>query len=120
MDPKHSKSDERCIYFAENKFIGTFGQYVYLFSKEVLFKHFRCSEHYTGGFQMRVSTPLADHTYTSDPLGSEIRVYDPIDVEQYAIGVLETYNTLQGILERRVGDLLEHQTRIDLGEIYKP
>ena len=96
---------EGAICFSENKFITYFGQYLYLFELERLKENFRIEKVPTTGLaSMRTVSPeLCDGIerirYKSKSLGWEWRCYSSIPVDEFALGVLEHWNHMEGIVD---------------------
>lgn len=100
--------DRPCICFSLNQFISFFGEYIYLFKKDILEKNFFIEKVPTEGVglydEVNVNRITIEYRYRSDKLGNEFRIYDPIDVQRYGLGVVTNFNHLKGVLEKRMGD----------------
>lgn len=94
---------EKCICFAKGCFISWFGQYVYLFDLDRLKADgFTVKKIKSGcgvAAQVKVEKYNAHHAYEShEKLDYEYRVYEPINVKKYAVGVIKHFNHVDGIL----------------------
>jgi len=110
---------DNCIYFSQNKFISYFGQYLYLFDLDVLKANFRIKKKVTGSLIGTLECPLPIKSYwkyKSQSLKWEWRVYDPINVKEFSIGVVEHWNYTKGTFETYdfSGDLMKWA--VDLSE----
>jgi hypothetical protein len=111
--PQSEHEDCRpCICFSLNQFISFFGQYTYLFEKEILEKNFavrripsqgvECFANVRGNFEQHEQGVR----FVSQELGWEFRVYEPINVERYWLAILTNFNHMKGVLETKLGDKL--------------
>lgn len=94
---------ENAICFSEDKFVTYFGQYLYLFDLDVLTQNFNIRKVLTEGCQGSCFLHSEYHQnevlkYKSQPLGYEWRIYEPVDVDRFALGVIEHWNHMQGII----------------------
>jgi hypothetical protein len=103
-----------CICFSLNQFISFFGGYVYLFEKSVLEKNFEIKIFLSGGVECITSVGYQTYNYRSQDLGQEFRIYQPIDVQQYGIGIITNFNHMKGILEQKLYDEIINRETIDL------
>lgn len=91
------------ICFSLNQFMPCFGQYVYLFFKDVLENNFDVEERHTKGKAACVYTSINDtkkvFRYNSQPLGKEYIIRQPIDVWRHCINVITLFSTFKGELE---------------------
>jgi len=61
-----------------------------------------------------------EYRYRSEDLGHEFRVYQPIDVQRYCLGVITNFNHLKGVLERKINEkIIIDQVDFSLGD-YPP
>ena len=103
------------ICLSENKFITFFGQYLYLFDIDVLKRNFRIRRLPTTGLYSSVSLNNYDTIrYESQSLGYEWRVYEPIDVKKYSIGVIEHWDHMKGVVGKYRVDKAVQNIAVDL------
>jgi len=108
--------DRPCICFSLNQFVSYFGEYVYLFYRIVLEKDFYVEVLPSMGVKSSIrlhSDRVREYRYRSEDLGQEFRIYKPIDVKHYGIGVITNFNHLKGILEKRINHEVIHREQID-------
>lgn len=105
------QSNDGCIYFSEGCFIGSLGQYLYIFDYQTLAENFYIKERYSAGQVIMVNMPYDTHyIYESQPLQREYLIFQAIDVEKYALCIAENFNVLKGTLKRIVtGEVIERE-----------
>ena len=87
------------ICFSEDKFITFFGQYLYLFDLKTMIDNFDIRKIPTTGITSLHYLPYDQVLrYKSQSLGFEWRVFEPISVEQFSLGVIEHWNHLNGTI----------------------
>jgi len=105
---KSSGSDRPSICFSSNQFISFFGEYIYIFKKKVLEENFFVDSLPSKGVGLYMTESLRyipiEYKYRSQDLGIEFRIYQPIDVPRYCLGVVTNFNHLKGVLERKMGE----------------
>lgn len=117
LDPAKTKDGR--IYLSEGCFIGYFGQWLYIFEREVLETHFTIKEIRPGSslaFDRRFSGPHEKekrYAFKSRDLERELYIEDPIDV-RFALGIAENYNALKGEFTKIVGGVVESRELLDL------
>jgi len=93
---------DNCIYFSENKFISFFGEYLYLFDLKTLQDNFRIKKRPTTGLKTMcfIENRLGPEEirYHSKSLEWEWVCYNPIPVDQFALGVIEHWNHMEGVI----------------------
>lgn len=99
------------ICFSLNTYMPCFGQFVYLFDKELLEKNFYVEKRQTGGkfgtFYWSGNNPEPkEYRFISQPLGFEYIIHRPIDVDKYAINVITLFSTFRGVLEERLANFV--------------
>jgi len=106
------------ICLSENKFITYFGQYLYLFELGVLERDFKIRKLQTTGLwgQAWIPESLGCDTirYRSQSLEYEWRVYEPIDVEKYSIGIVEHWDHMKGVIGKYRVDEAVQNIAVDL------
>ena len=106
---------ENAVCLSENKFVTFFGQYLYLFDIDVLKRNFRIRRLPTTGLYSSVSLNNYDTIrYESQSLGYEWRVYEPIDVKKYSIGVVEHWDHMKGVVGKYRVDKAVKNIAVDL------
>jgi hypothetical protein len=112
MPSKVDGVERPCICFSLNQFIPFFGDYVYLFERDELVDKFKVGKYPTKGveqasklFHPKTGEEIS-YRYQSGDLGWEYRIYEPVDVQRYAIGVITNFNHMQGVLEEKFGNFL--------------
>ena len=122
-DQKHDvlipQQPENAICFSENKFITYFGQYLYLFDLETMEKHFNIIKLPTGGIcgtcQMSPEASGLDYLrYESQGLGHEWRIYEPVDIHKYCLGIVEHWNHMVGVVGKSGPDIALMEVCVDL------
>jgi len=110
LRPQIQKYGKPCICLSLNQFISHFGEYIYLFQKEVLEKNFYIEEISSGGVECLAELNFYPnrHTlkYRSKDLGQEFRIYEPIDVGRYGIGIISNFNHMKGVLEKKFDEIV--------------
>ena len=111
LKPNKINSHQRpCICFSLNQFISHFGEYIYLFEKDILEKNFHIEEVISGGVEcMAAFESYPRHhilRYRSQELGKEFRIYKSVDVHLFAIGIINNFNHMKGVLERRFDEIV--------------
>ena len=111
LRPAKIHDGDVCVCFSEDRFIPHFGGYLYVFEKETLERNFVMRHCRTGGIFLCQSFPEdmyhagpVHYRFRSEDLEWEYRVYQPIDVAQYALGVLHLFDVMKGELEVRLRD----------------
>lgn len=103
LRPKKEDNYEECICFSENAFISYFGQHLYIFDFQTLNSNFNVRKLDSEWLYQQRSiygNPNADrYKYRSKPLGFEYRIYEPINVDRYALGVAKHWNHMDGELQ---------------------
>ena len=103
-------------------------KYLYLFDLETMEKNFHIRKTSTEGlthYTQLHPESMSENClrYASQPLGYEWRVYGPIDVDKYCIGILEHWNHMRGIIGKGSVDGAMRELAIDLmqykGELRK-
>lgn len=100
--PKKSDNHEECICLSENCFISYFGRYLYIFDKQVLYDNFHIKEISTAGLDGFMSYQELEFRFRSIPLGTEYRIYQPINIDKFCLGIAEHFNHLKGELNERM------------------
>lgn len=107
-----------CICLSEGVFLGYLGEYLYIFEHETLQKHFNLTSNPTTGAQAfsRVNFEQKRmYHFISDSIEKEFRIYEPIDIGRYAIGVVQNYNVLKGeLLIKKLNNTVMSRERINL------
>ena len=118
LKPQSRYGRRSCICFSSDKFISNFGQYVYIFLFKTLNNVFRIDIIDSGGLNCLVFMAANESTYRfkSRELGDEYRIYQPIDVDKYSVGVGEHWNHAEGDIETLVRDKVVNSERVNLGE----
>ena len=117
LKPSKVDSDDPCICFSEDCFIPEFGQYIYIFEKEVLCRGFsvRPVPHpgrlrAMGSFPMTSRfCPRVDYEFESFPLEYEYRIYRPIDVNRLSIGVITTFPHSLRLIEKIQDEIIKEE-----------
>lgn len=105
---------EPCIFFSLNQFISYFGEYVYLFEKDILEKNFFVESNPTRGVEYSVKLGFEkEYRYNSKDLGQEFKIYQPIDIQRYCMGIIINFNYLKGTLEKRIKSEIIRREEID-------
>jgi len=110
LHPKKLPGEEfPCICFTLNQLAPYFGEFVYLFDKQVLMNNFIVerfpSSHVECIAKLNLYGVQGSIRFKSDDLKEEFRIYNqPITVERYGIGVLTNYNHMKGVLETRLAE----------------
>jgi len=110
---------ENVIYFSENSFITYFGQYLYLFDLDTMIENFNIEKVTTTGLAhlLNLNSEYSDCEYlrySSQSLGYEWRIYEPIDVDKYCIGIIEHWNHMKGVIGKSGVDDAMKEIAIDL------
>ncbi len=93
-----------------------------MFEKSVLEKNFYIGTYRTGGVEVSQMVGYEkSYKYKSDDLGLEYRIYQPIDVQHYCLGVITNFNHIKGILEERFAQRIISKIEIDFsrGEFHE-
>jgi len=115
---------ENAICFSEDKFCSYFGKFLYLFDLDNIKRHFRIERIPTTGVYSSTSVDpemyngINNVRYQSYHLGWEWRCYDSIPIEQYAIGVLEHWNHMEGVIGTYTVDEAVRRYTVDLMKYY--
>lgn len=110
---------EDAICFSENTFITFFGQYLYLFDLDVMEENFFVRKVSTEGV-IGLMQLMPEHTgynqmrYESKPLGHEWRIHEPIQVDKFALGVVEHWNHMKGTIGVESVNHTMHEITVDL------
>jgi hypothetical protein len=107
-----------CICFSLNKFISYFGEYNYLFWKSELERDFKVKELSPSG-SIRVINKISynkEYRFTSDFVDREFRIYQPIEIDIYCIGIIQNFNYMKGILEKKFQDKIVEKEIINLSK----
>lgn len=105
------------ICFSEDKFITYFGEYLYLFDLATLQENFRIEKLPTTGlYHTQYLPPEGKEViqYRSKSLEYEWRVYDCIPVDEFALGMLEHWNHMEGFIGKGSVESALHKMTIDL------
>jgi len=106
------------ICLSENKFVTYFGQYLYLFELGVLERDFRIRRLPTTGLYSSVHlggrSGYDSIRYRSQSLEYEWRVYEPIDVKKYSIGIVEHWDHMKGVVGKYRVDEAVQNIAVDL------
>ena len=87
------------ICFSEDKFITFFGQYLYLFDLKIMVENFNIQKVETTGLTSLRYLPYDQVIrYDSQSLEYEWRVFEPISVERFSLGVIEHWDHLSGTI----------------------
>ena len=89
------------VCFSENIFISHFGQYIYLFDKKVLDENFKLFEQFSGSLGFVGNMERYKYRFESVSLEKEYRIYTPINVNKFGIGVITQFNHLKGVFEKQ-------------------
>lgn len=114
--PKQNDNYEKSICLSENCFISHFGQYLYIFEKQILHDNFCMKEVSTEGLHRYICLNTKEPQeirFRSDSLGKEYRIYRPIDIDKFCLGIVEHFNHLKGELETRMMDYSFNEMRKD-------
>jgi len=112
--------DKLCICFSLNQFVSYFGEYVYLFDRIILEKNFYVEVLPSGGVECSIRLRFdKEYRYRSEDLGQEFRIYEPIDVQRYGIGIITNFNHLKGNLEERINHEVIRKEQIDFSNSNK-
>jgi len=116
LRPTKNDNYEECICLSLNCFISYLGQYVYIFDRATLDKTFHVREIATSGYAGMIGNGYQGRSirFKGQSLGNEYRIYDPIDVEKFAIGVFEHFNHTRGIVEQYLDGELMSSIRTDV------
>ena len=108
-DEKHKvlmpQEPTNAICFSEDTFITYFGQYLYLFDLDLMRDVFQLEKLPTtgitglqelGGYGFDLDDIIL--RYKSRSLELEWRCYQPVDVDKYALGVIEHWNHMDGVI----------------------
>ena len=110
---------ENAICLSEGIFIGSLGQWLYIFEFEVLNKDFVLHGQFSGGQEMTAMVTMDmgfDRlSFCSVPLGKEFRIYRSIDVHRYALGVAQNFNVLKGVLKEFMNGEIIKRVRMNNG-----
>lgn len=118
-DVLYPQPPENAICLSENKFITYFGQYLYLFDLDTMIKNFNIKKTTTTGlnslFHLNPEYLGLEYLqYSSQSLGYEWRIYEPIDVDKYCIGIIEHWNHMKGIIGKASVDGTIQKIAVDL------
>ena len=109
-----------CICFSLNEFISFFGLYIYLFKRRVLEENFYVKKISSSGVSLSQRTYMGpipkEYYYRSQDLEYEFRIYSPVEVARYGLGMITQFNHLKGILETRMMDNIIRREIIDLSD----
>jgi len=108
LDPSNYK--EKAICLSEGVFIGALGQWLYIFDHDVLRANFKLLQLSSGGKQVLLQFPNLEYRFHSQPLGTEYRIHDRIDVKEFALGVAQNFEICQGVLEKRMMGEISRQS----------
>ena len=87
------------ICFSEDKFITYFGQYLYLFDLKTMIENFDIQKVVTAGLTNLRYLPYDQVIrYDSQSLKYEWRVFEPISVKRFSLGVIEHWDHLNGTI----------------------
>ena len=98
IEPKAPDPGDRpCICMSEGRFISYFGEWIYIFDWNLLARHVEMERRTTGGvvWQMKGRYERR-YSFVGRRLEQEWRIYDPIPVQELAIGVVEDWNYTKG------------------------
>ena len=103
LDPDNYK--EKAICFSKEAFISALGEWLYIFDYDELITKYNIVRMDSSGCTSISFLPNEQHLrFKSQPLGIEYRVFTPIDVELYALGVAKNFNILRGCVEEMLSD----------------
>jgi len=123
LDP--GNYDEGAVCLSGDVFVGMFGKWVYVFDYDVMEANFAIKQAKSGGVVMmtecRMGNCCVDCEYHSDQLGVEYRITETIDVDRYALCVIQNFGvhrgTLKELFEEFMGNRIStktFRTRVDL------
>ena len=104
---------ENAICFSENSFVSALGQWLYIFEYEILNNNFGLKQLNSGGLTSYYKGMDISYKFASKPLGKEYRIFYKIDVEKYALFVVENFNVLDGVFESRFQEEIINRERIN-------
>ena len=114
FDVLKPQGSQGCICFSGDTFISNFGQWVYIFNFQELNSRFHIEKISSGGaVQLCMPDSTTYYRYESKPLGYEYRVYEPISVNEFAVGVAEHWNHLDGKLEKVLMDEVVKREKVN-------
>ena len=99
LDPKNYSKNAICL--SEDAFVGSLGQWLYIFEYDMLVKNFNIQECTSGGAFRFISShynPFKKYKFESNHLEKEYRIHRPINIKENAIGVVKNFNILKGEL----------------------
>jgi hypothetical protein len=119
LDPVNYVGNAICL--SKNCFVGILGSFLYIFDYDVLKSNFEIHEVSSGGYHYTCNGmrkhegayQRAIYKYESIPLIKEYRIYEPIDVNKYAISVAENFNVGKGELLSIIDDKIIERLPID-------
>lgn len=115
LRPMQIDNYEECICFSLGCFISNFGQWIYIFDFETLNQNFSVQKVSTSGLYQEIRT-AKDYKFhfSSQPLGHEYRIYQPISIEQFCIGIAQHFNHAKGRLSVIFRDTIMKQYQTEL------
>jgi hypothetical protein len=109
---------ESSICFSEDCFLGFLGQYLYIFSFDVLSNNFNLTKNMTGGAKAYCKTETGkgakEYLFSSKSIDYEYRVYESIQINKYCLSVVKNYNVLKGSMMIKFNNFVDREFMIDL------
>ena len=114
LEPYKTNTESKpCICLSEGSFLGYLGQWLYIFELKTLLRDFRVVRTETAGLELGMHAFGSAYRYRSKELGHEYRIYEPILVSSYALGVAQNFEANKGMLERRVHGEMVRMAEVD-------
>ena len=107
----------RVICLSEGTFLGYLGQWLYIFEYSTIDKYYSLTPNSTTGARTILRSSFPEETtfmFESPSIDKEYRIYEPINVKLHAIGVVQNYNALEGVLLTKLRDKVKSIERIHL------
>ncbi len=99
LDPKNYSENMICL--SEDAFVGSLGQWLYIFEYIELEKNFYIEERGSGGAFLFINSLYnfnKKYKFQSNSLKKEFRIFKPINISKHAISVVKNFNVLKGEL----------------------